>query len=134
MPDERVVPRTFYLNEQHELSRGEKAGGGRIPQFLGIDWATKGKTIGRSLSQVKQVYGASKDPLSDRHYFALAKPVTSLRRRSTDKRRAQDGEVEETIAFAKDDSRVFGRLGMIWCKSPTRGRPSCTCNRSGWIS
>jgi hypothetical protein len=112
MPEERVAPRTFYLNEQHELSRAEKAGGGRTPQFLGIDWATKGRTIHTSLSGVKQAYRASRDPLAQRHYFALAKPTPTLRRRSTDKRRAPEGEIEETIVFAKDDSRVFRRLGI----------------------
>ena len=38
----RVAARTFYLNEQHELSRGEKPGGGRVPQYVDIDWASKG--------------------------------------------------------------------------------------------
>jgi len=28
-------PTTFYLNEQHELSRGEREGGGRFPQYHG---------------------------------------------------------------------------------------------------
>jgi hypothetical protein len=36
-PDERVTPRNFYLNEQHELARAEKEGGGRIPQYLHIN-------------------------------------------------------------------------------------------------
>jgi hypothetical protein len=112
MARERPAPRTFYLNEQHELARGEKPGGGRTPHFLGIDWAMKGHALGESLTRTREVYASSRDPLADRHYFALAKPVERVRKPSTDRRRAQDGEVEETFAFAGNDSRAFRRLGM----------------------
>lgn len=46
-------PKTFYLNEQHELSRGERGGGGRFPQYLGIDWAAKGQRIKATLDSVQ---------------------------------------------------------------------------------
>ena len=58
----RVAARTFYLNEQHELSRGEKPGGGRVPQYVDIDWASKGRQISQSLESVRSAIRALKDP------------------------------------------------------------------------
>ena len=110
-PDQ-VGPVTFYLNEQHELSRGERKGGGRFPQYHGIDWAAKGKRIVASLESVRAALTASHDPLSDRHYFVLAKPVQSIRKLSSNKRLAKDGVISSEVRFDKDDSRVFRRLGM----------------------
>src|SRR5579872_244924 len=108
MPSEpRTTARTFYLNEQHELSRGEKEGGGRISQYVDIDWASKGRQISQSLQGVRSAIRASKDPLRDHHYFVLATPVGEVRKRSKDKKKAPDGVVSDGIQFAKDESRVF---------------------------
>ena len=74
-PDERVSPRTFYLNEQHELSRAEKESGGSVPKYIDIDWAARGRTISRSLSQVTSQIQASHDPLRGQRYFVLADPA-----------------------------------------------------------
>lgn len=104
--------RTFYLNEQHELSRGEREGGGRAPQFHGINWAAKGQRIRSALESLSKALVASPDPLSDRHYFLLAKPVEEIQKRSTNKRLARDGVISERVRFNADDSRVFRRLGM----------------------
>jgi hypothetical protein len=30
--DKNIHPRNFYLNEQHELTLGEKSGGGGLPK------------------------------------------------------------------------------------------------------
>ena len=40
-PSSAVTPRTFFLNEGHELSPIEKGRGGRIPDYVGISWAAK---------------------------------------------------------------------------------------------
>jgi hypothetical protein len=40
-------PITFYLNEQHELSRGERAGGGWLPQYHGIEKKSANKKLAR---------------------------------------------------------------------------------------
>ncbi|MBK5295159.1 MAG: S8 family serine peptidase [Acidobacteriia bacterium] len=109
---EKVTPVTFYLNEQHELSRGEREGGGRFPQYHGIDWAAKGKRIVAALESVRTALTASHDPLSDRHYFVLAKAVPSIAKQSTNKRLAKDGVISSQVRFDEDDSRVFRRLGM----------------------
>lgn len=107
-----VKPRTFYLNEQHELSRAEKEGGGRVTQYADIDWAIKGGTISDSLSRVTSGIRASHDPLKGNHYFLLAEPVARLAKVSKDKTKAVDGKVYETTEFGKKDSRVFRRLGI----------------------
>jgi hypothetical protein len=100
------------LNEQHELSRGEKEGGGRIPEYTGIDWAAKGRRIGRSLETVKASILASKDPLREQHYFVLTTPVAEVKKKSKDQKKSRDGVVSEPIRFSKDDSQVFRRLGL----------------------
>lgn len=105
-------PKTFYLNEQHELSRGEREGGGRLPQFHGIDWAAKGQRINAALDSVQAALKASVDPLSDRHYFVLAKPVPTIQKKSNNKKLAKDGVITSRVHFDEDDSRVFRRLGM----------------------
>ena len=96
-PTESSAPTTFYLNEQHELSRGEPDGGGRFPQYHGIDWAAKGRQIKATLESVRTALTASHDPLSDRHYFVVAKPVPSIQKRSTNKRLAPDGVIPSNV-------------------------------------
>src|ERR1700733_691070 len=108
----KVVARTYYLNEQHELSRSEQPGGGRIPKYVGIDWAAKGKQIESALNTVKAQISASTDPLREGHYFVLAKPVSQVKKKSENKRAAPEGTIQEEIEFAGDDSRVFRRLGI----------------------
>jgi hypothetical protein len=108
----RVSPRTFYLNEQHELARAEKESGGRIPKYTDINWASKGTTITRSLQGVRRQIQASTDPVKDDHYFLLAAPVEQLAKVSKDKRKAVHGKVFEQTDFAEKHSRVFRRLGL----------------------
>lgn len=108
----KVVARTYYLNEQHELSRSEKPGGGRTIQYVGIDWAAKGRQIKSALDTVKAQISASTDPLREGHYFVLAKPVSQVKKKSENKKAAPDGTIQEEIEFAGDDSRVFRRLGI----------------------
>ncbi len=103
---------TFFLNEQHELARGEKSGGGRLPNYSGINWATKGKQISQSLKQTGTKLKSSKDPIRDERYFFLAKPVPQLTKSSIDKKKAPTGTYTEETDFAKDNTRVFSRLGL----------------------
>jgi len=111
-PPHRVSPKTFYLNEQHELSRGEASGGGRIPEFVGIDWAAKGRSLFESLGTVRSQISASRDPLRAQHYFVLATPVQEIQKRSKDQKKAPDGIVSQKVRFDEEDSRVFRRLGL----------------------
>src|SRR5881396_2979108 len=88
-----VDPRNFFLNEQHELARGEKTGGGRIPDFVGVNWATKGSRISQSLLRVREQVRRSRDPLRESRYFVLARPSVGLEKKSQDKRKAQGGKL-----------------------------------------
>lgn len=111
-PDAHPSPKTFYLNEQHELSRAEKESGGSVPKYIDIDWAARGRTISRSLNKVTSQIQASHDPLKGQRYFVLADPVGTLAKSSTNAKKAPDGKIFETTKFSEKHSRVFKRLGM----------------------
>lgn len=111
-PIATTPPRTFYLNERHELSREAKAPGGRVPQYVGIDWSAKAQRLHSSLSRVQRTIQRSPDPLRDRHYFLLAKPTSELKKSSKDRRRADKGVVVERPDYGEKDSRTFRRLGV----------------------
>jgi len=110
-PENRVTPRTFYLNEQHELARSEKAGGGGIPKYIDINWATKGTAISHSLNRARKQVELSPDPSKENHYFLLAAPVEKLAKAS-EGIKAVGGKVFKNTDFACEDSRVFRRLGV----------------------
>lgn len=107
-----VEPKNYFLNEQHELARAERPGGGRIPEFVGINWSTKGTRIAQSLMRVQDSVRRSTDPLRQSRYFVLARPRTTLEKKSADKRKAQGGKLSVQVDYSEDDSRVFGRLGL----------------------
>lgn len=107
-----IVPRTYYLNEHHELPTEEKPGGGRAAQYENIDWAVKGKQLSKSLSGVRKLLSESGDPLSGRQYFLLAAPEPKLTKKSSDKKKAPNGTIQEVTDFRSDHPRVFGRLGL----------------------
>lgn len=115
-------PRNFYLNEMHELSLGEKTGGGRAPAYVGIPWAQKGQRIGESLERVAQRVKSSIDPLREKHFFAVAHPVPELRKRSTDKKKAPDGTYAEPTSFGGVHGRTFERLGLDLIQVTDDGR------------
>lgn len=104
-------PRSFFLNEQHELTRGEKEGGGSVPKYAPIDWGRKGRRLQSTLSQVKQRIEALPDPAKEHHYFLLAKPEPTLKKLTAD-RRYPSGEIEEPTDYSGKDSRVFSRIGL----------------------
>ena len=108
----KLSPVNFYLNEQHELSRGEREGGGRFPQYHGIAWAAKGQQIKAGLESVREAIVASHDPLRNLHYFVMAKPVSEIQKKSMNKRLAPGGVVTEKVRYDESDSRIFRRLGM----------------------
>lgn len=108
----RIEPRHFYLNEQHELSRLEREGGGRLPKLGEIDWTSKERRLSRSLGKTKRAIAESSDPLRERRYFLLARPEQSIPKLSSDKRKAPTGHFDEPVDYAGKDSRVLGRLGL----------------------
>jgi hypothetical protein len=112
-PGERShsAARTFFLNEQHELARGEKSGGGPPTKFA-IDWVQKGATLSAALTASRNAILASRDPLRDRRYFLVATPSASVPKVSKDVKRAPQGILSETPHYGGEHSRVFRRLGM----------------------
>lgn len=103
---------SFFLNEQHELSRDEKPGGGSLPKYAPIDWTKKGNRIHSTLLDARKKVQSLPDPTRGQHYFLLARPETSLKKESVNKRKAPSGEFDEPTIYAGKDSRVFTRLGM----------------------
>jgi hypothetical protein len=123
MPQARdVEPRTFFLNEQHELTRDEKGGGGRLPLYVNINWGTKGPKLARSLRSVERVLSESEDPISKDRFFILAKPPRTVSKSSKDKSKAPQGTFEEKVNYAGDDSLVLGRLGLDLIQVHSDGR------------
>jgi len=108
----RVIPRTFYLNESHELASSEKEGGGRLPAFAPIPWAAKAQRLNQTLQTVERIILASNDPLKDERFFVLANPVPEVEKLSTNKKRAPQGTYKEPTEFGGTHGRVFERLGM----------------------
>jgi len=108
----QVKPRTFFLNEKHELARAEKGGGGRLPQYTGISWAARASQITNSLKQAAEAVRSSHDPLKDERFFVIAHPVPELEKRSSDKKKAPQGTFKETTDFGGQHARVFDRLGL----------------------
>lgn len=119
---DRIEPRTFFLNEQHELSPGEKSGGGALPKYEGIRWAAKAQQIQTSLETVVRRVGASRDPLRDDRFFVIAQPVPELEKRSENKRKAPQGTFRERTDFGGDHSKVFDRLGLDLLQVTDDGR------------
>jgi len=78
MPEKKpkITPKTFYLNEQHELTPKAKPSGGGTYKFNyeKIDWALKQAKIVESINNTKDKYLKSKDPLRENHFFLLTKP------------------------------------------------------------
>jgi len=106
------APRTFFLNEQHELAHGESAGGGALPKLASVDWGAKGRRINKSLSEARHAVEASRDPLKRRRYFLLAKPVEAVAKLSQNKTKAPDGTYSELTHYGGEHSLVFRRLGL----------------------
>jgi hypothetical protein len=105
-------PRSFFLNESHELTRGEKEGGGRLPKLAPIDWASKGMKIGNTLRASVQAIAQLRDPAGANHCYLLARPSPAVRKLSENRTLAPNGFLDELTTFAGKDSRVFTRLGM----------------------
>lgn len=112
MAQSNPKPRSFFLNEQHELARGEKKGGGGFPKYAPIDWGKKGKRIQATLRQTREKIRTLSDPTTDSHYLLLAKPQVRLTKRKEDNKGHLKEQYEETTEYSGKDSRVFSRLGM----------------------
>jgi hypothetical protein len=111
-PREPVTPRTFFLNEQHELAHGEKEAGGSLPKLAPLDWRARGDRIHDSLSTARETIRGSRDPLRANRYFLATVPAPTIKKHSKNLRRAPQGIVEEETDYAGEHSLVFRRLGL----------------------
>ncbi len=107
-----ISPHTFFLNEQHELSHAEMSGGGSLPKFGAINWATKGRRISKSLRDAQHTLAASPDPVKNHRYFLLATPVPKVPKLSVNKKKAPSGTYQEATRYSGSHSLVFRRLGL----------------------
>ena len=107
-----VRPRTYFLNESHELTSGENKGFGRPAQYVGISWVAKANTINQSLQSVADQVHSSHDPLKDDRYFMVALPVPDIEKSSENKKKHPLGKYKERTEFAGTHGKVFDRLGM----------------------
>jgi hypothetical protein len=122
MARDTPIPRTFFLNEHHELAHGEKESGGSLPKLAPINWQAKGDRIFRTLTAARAKIGRSRDPLRENRYFLAALPEPTVKKESRDVRRAPKGIVEEPTEYAGEHSRVFRRLGLDLLAVDEKGR------------
>lgn len=115
-------PRTFFLNEQHELSHAEKPSGGGLPKLAPIDWPAKSKRIHDSLVKAQKVIKSSIDPLRESRYFLATLPTPTVSKLSTNLKKAPDGYVYETTDYSREHSLVFRRLGLDLLSVDHQGR------------
>jgi len=111
-PRRQVEPRTFFLNETHELAPIEKGGGGALPKYEHIPWAAKAQALSASLKHVVDAVSGSSDPLRGKHYFVLAAPEPKLKKRREDRSGNLKTVYEEKTEFGATHGRVFDRLGL----------------------
>src|SRR5882672_2889509 len=105
-------PRTFFLNEAHELTRGEVGGGGGLPKFEGIAWGAKGRKISQSLGAAVSHIAASRDPLRGERFFLVAEPVDVMKKRREDKKGNLKEVYEEQPRYGGSQGKLFDRLGL----------------------
>lgn len=111
MNAKEAEPKTFYLNEKHQLTAVEKSARGPLPKFGTIDWASKGQKIAASLRGTVDKLNRSKDPLRGRRYFALTVPVATVPKHSDAKNKPADFD-EPTNYRSRTHALVLGRLGL----------------------
>jgi hypothetical protein len=113
--DQRVEPRTFFLNEHHELTRGTEEGGGALPSYdyEAIPWADRADRLTGSLDRTKAEVDRSQDPTRGRHYFVLAVGVPTVPKVSRSRTKTRpDEKYDETTRFDAGNARVLRRLGL----------------------
>ena len=103
-------PKTFFLNEKHELTRDEYIGGGGLPKYVNIEWGRKARQISSSIDESIAQVRKSRDPLKEHRFFLVAQPDRKLQKKSEAKRKT---EVFEAPAdFRNEHLKVFERLGL----------------------
>jgi len=113
-------PRHFFVNERHELSKEAKTSGGSASKFEGVSWSQKGAKIQSSIRTARETYSKSKDPATKSHYFLIALPDKSLKKRSDAK--GKTTIKDEPADFERKYPLAFHRLGMDLLRLDSEGR------------
>jgi hypothetical protein len=116
-----TVPKMFFLNERHELSRDEFAGGGALPKYVDVPWGDKGRRISETIQRSIDAVKATREPLKERRYFLVAQPDRTLKKRSEEKNRPPR-IFDEPADFGAAQSKVFDRLGLDLLQVTQDGR------------
>ena len=111
MPSKPHTPKNYFLNESHELSIEEKAGGGRFVNYPDIDWKKKADRLHSSLEAVHRRAAKSPDPLSKRKYYIIADPASTIVTSSAAKT-AIGGKISKDVKFSGEQSKLFERIGL----------------------
>lgn len=106
-----VKPRTFFLNEKHELGSFDRDGGGRQADYVPIDWSARSARLSASFRRATTPPVRSEDPSAGRHFFVVAVPVQTVQKRS--KAISVPGGIKQEVpAFGGEQSQLFRKLGM----------------------
>lgn len=117
-----VAPRTFFLNETHEHTPGERTGHPTHQGFSRINWSEKGRTLAASLSRVRAEVSRSVDPLRGSRLFMLSRPEANVEQDSKSKSAKASGGVRRVdVDFSGVHARVFERLQMDLLRVTSEG-------------
>ena len=106
-------PRNFFLNEQHELSREERPGGGSVPNLAPIEWAPRQLALSSSLQDLEAQFERSKDPVRNHRYYMRVNAEDEIRKVSKSKKRKDSPEYSESVDYSSaQHSRAISRLGV----------------------
>lgn len=116
-----VKPRTFFLNEKHELGSFDRDGGGRQADYVPIDWSARAASLSASFQRAITPPVGSPDPSVGRHFFVVAVPVQAVQKRSHAKDVPGGIKIEEPT-FGGKQSRIFRKLGMDLIETHRNGK------------
>jgi len=120
-----TTPKTFFLNERHELSSFEREGGGRPAQYVRINWTQRSSMLANSFRRVTTPTVHPRDPMSTRHHFVIAVPVDAVEKHSKSEKAARQGGIlREAPTFGGEQSKLFRKLGMDLIEVLPEGKAS----------
>jgi hypothetical protein len=109
--DRTIQPRNYFLNEQHELSREERATGGSVLKLAPINWSKKQTAIQTSIADVEAKLKRSKDPARKHRYYVVVDAEPTIIKASDSKNKP--AQYAEDVDYAgPQHSRAISRLGL----------------------
>jgi hypothetical protein len=109
--DSQVPPRTYFLNEAHELAPADKRSGGSLPKYVEIDWSQKANRLSGTLRHATSALKRTPDPLAQRRFYLVALPEPTVAKLSEPAKEVPT-QYEEKVDYGAVHSKVFGRLGL----------------------